>query len=154
VTARTVLLARGGHTAKFILSTDTGPVFLLLPNMPKDFEARRLFAAQAVRDYATGHGATRLEAVFFVSEAWVTSTPLPQYEPADFVRPSEDPAKREVLVVVGRDVEADAPVRGWMGEIIRAHDKVEFAPWPAREGQFESAMIDAAESGWKAVGDG
>lgn len=148
-TARHVLLVQGQHGPQLVLGTDTELIVAALVGMPEDFEERHREVGVAVRQLRRKARARTLRSAFFICEAWIALVTAEELERGNW-RPRDNPNRKEVISVVGRDVEGNGQLRLWHAELIRLGKRViEVVPLPVPpEPKPESAMLDAIEAGW------
>ncbi|HMN14201.1 MAG TPA: hypothetical protein PKD55_17945 [Bellilinea sp.] len=99
--AQEALLRNGHHAPTLIIDGSARPVVVQIDGLAPTFEGRvqQMFVAgQAVaRDGSAG----RLRSVYFVSEAWLSQA---QEGKLPDMSPSQDPQRKEVLIVDGVEI--------------------------------------------------
>lgn len=101
--AQEVLLRDGHHLPTLIIDGSMRPIIMQIDGLASTFEGRiqqMLIAGQAL---ASNGSAGRLRSIYFVSEAWLSEAQdgrLPD------MLPSQDPQRKEVLIVNGLEVQS------------------------------------------------
>jgi hypothetical protein len=121
-TAKDVMLTTGQHHPQLIVDSATRVQIVALVDLPADWDERWRMLRQAGRKMARQCGSLR--SVCFAAEAWFTTVKREEWETDRWLRPSSDPARKECLVVTGRDLTAATQadrerVHGYIGEILR-----------------------------------
>lgn len=149
--AEEVLMRDGGHLTTLIVEGASDTLVTQLPDLPGEPEVRQslLFQVGALlaRDFDLG----RLRQVFMITEGWLS---LRQEGKPPIDRPSQDPERKEVLVVAaifppsGRQaVELRGMIRNAQGELIEVTqlDKPEGAT------EAENPLLEAFVAGYTLV---
>ena len=96
--AQETLLRDGHHASTLIIDGSTRPVIVQIDGLAPTFEGRIQQMFVAGQALARDGGAGRLRSVYFVSEAWLSQA---QEGKMPDVPPSQDPQRKEVLIVDG-----------------------------------------------------
>jgi hypothetical protein len=113
----------------------------MLPNTHGErLELMRLFGQAAAMDGRIG----RLEQVFFISEGWMS---MASQDKAPEMRPSQDPARKEVLIISALEIKGSKKHLK-IYEMIRNPDQqvvnlAELSPPQDKEGAIEVPLLDA-----------
>ena len=148
--AKEITFQDGQHVPVLIVEGSKSLIVSQIQAMP-DTHGERLelmrFLGQAL---AKGGKVGKLEQVFFISEGWMSTAS--KDKPPD-VRPSEDPARKEVLIISGlelnslrRSLRLFEMVRNQGKQVI---DLPELIAPQAREGEIEIPLLDAFAQGFR-----
>lgn len=96
--AQEALLHDGYHAPTLIIDGSTRPVIVQIDGLAPTFEGRVQQMFVAGQALASDGGAGRLRSVYFVTEAWLSQA---QKGKLPDVPPSQDPQRKEVLIVDG-----------------------------------------------------
>lgn len=96
--AQEALLRNGHHAPTLIIDGSTRPVVMQIDGLAPTFEGRLQQMFVAGQALARDGGAGRLRSVYFVTEAWLSQA---QEGKLPDVPPSQDPQRKEVLIVDG-----------------------------------------------------
>lgn len=100
--AKKLTLMDGGHVPILIAAGSRTRSIYNFSVMPDTHDERFLLMQSAGR-YLAEHGKIgRLRQVFFISEGWMS---MASRDKPPQMRPSEDPSRKEVLIVSGLDIE-------------------------------------------------
>lgn len=148
--AREVTLSYGHHVPTLVVQGDKEPVVVQIPSLPPTHEQRLRMMFTAGSALAESGALTSLEEVFFISEGWMSVAAedgLPE------VPPSQDPQRREVLIVSGLEVKT-----GQAGmtifEMLRDEEGnlaelAEIEQQGREDTQVESPLLDAVVAGFQ-----
>lgn len=148
--AKETAIQSGGHTPTIIAEGASGSAIGQLKNLPGTHQDR------ARSFYTAGHALAQsgevgvLKQVFLISEAWIS---IAAGDKALEMPPSQDPDRKEVLVVYSLRVEghrADAVflemLRDAEGQLA---DLKDFKPGGEEEGRLENPLLDAFVDGFR-----
>lgn len=120
-----------------------------IPENHKDKMELMLKTGVAVGEHKETFG--ELVSVYFISEAWASG--FQGEPPKDFVRPSLDPDRKEILLVMGKRLDTDENEFGAFEMIKDKEGKlVDFKDYAADKGKItksESPLLDAFLFGYK-----
>lgn len=148
--AKETALQDGHHVPLLILEGNRGLAMGQIQDMPDTHGARmelmRRFGEAAGRSGRVG----RLAQVFFVSEGWMS---VATRDKPPELRPSQDPDRREVLIISGLDMRGLGKSLRIL-EMVRNEDKrvvdlQELVPPGGEEGAIEIPLLDAFAEGFE-----
>jgi hypothetical protein len=96
-------LEQGGHNPTILAQGELCGGLLKIPDMPDTFEERVQVMYSAGMEMSEGNRLGALRQVFFISEGWMSDRPNPEDGPLKQL-PSQDPQRREVLLVNNLDL--------------------------------------------------
>jgi len=148
--AREITIQDGRHAPLLIVEGSKSLAVSQIQEMPETHDERmelmRLFGLAAARTGKFG----RLEQIFFVSEGWM-SVAGPDNPPQ--MRPSEDPHRKEVLIISGLELKARRTqlrlfemVRNGDQEVV---DLPELSPPQEREASAQVPLLEAFAQGYE-----
>lgn len=108
-------LKNGYHVATIIAEGNRSTALIAITDIPAGWDARMLQMFMLGRELAQEHRIGLLRQVFHISEAWMSEV---EQLNAPFVPPSEDPKRREVLMVAGYKL-STRKAEGTVFEMIR-----------------------------------
>ena len=148
--AKEVVLHDGKHVPILIVEGSKSLIVSQIQDMPEThgekMELMRFFGQAAAKSGRVG----RLEQVFFISEGWmsvVNEDKLPD------LRPSQDPRRKEVLIVSGLEVKEEKKSLK-LFEMVRSENKQvvdlpELTAPQGKEGAIEIPLLDAFAQGFR-----
>ena len=101
--AQETLLRDGHHAPTLIIDGSIRPVIVQIDGLAPTFEGRAQQMFVAGQALARDGGAGRLRSVYFVTEAWLSHA---QDGKLPDVPPSQDPQRKEVLIVDGLEAKS------------------------------------------------
>lgn len=148
--AKEVTLSYGYHIPTLVVQGDEEPVVVQIPSLPPTHEERLRMMFTAGSALAESGALTSLKEVFFISEGWMSVAAedgLPE------VPPSQDPQRREVLIVSGLEVNTGQAAMT-IFEMLRDEDAklVELAEIEQQgkgDTQVETPLLDAVVTGFQ-----
>jgi hypothetical protein len=148
--AREVALRDGYHAPTLIVEGDGGPLLGQFPELPETHDGRCEMMQAAGYALAQEAALGELRRVFFISEAWMSTADRggPPYTP-----PSQDPRRREVLIVSGLEVQTQQAGMV-IFEMVRDEDSeltgLQRFVVPTQDGEhIESPLLEAFVQGFR-----
>ncbi len=94
-------LRTGGHVPFLIIDGSKRLIYGGVPNIPDTHDKRLQYMYAAGQMTAMSEQTGKLRQVFFISEGWMS---LPQENELPKTLPSEDPNRKEVLIIAGLEI--------------------------------------------------
>jgi hypothetical protein len=148
--AKEIMMREGKHVPVLIMEADNKVVAGQIPDMPpthgERVELMRFLGQAAAKSGRINH----LQQVFMVAEGWMSE---PREEDGKLIRPSEDPHKREVLIVSAIQMK-EGKIHLKVYEVVRDQDgqvtvMEEFVPETSEEASVEVPLLDAFVQGFQ-----
>jgi hypothetical protein len=148
--AKEVTLRDGSHVPMLIVEGSRGLAIGQMEEMPDTHAERSDLMRSLGRAAAVSGKVGRLKQVFFISEGWMS---MAENGKPPNLRPSQDPNRKEVLIVSGLELRAQQRYLR-IFEMIRspANDVVDLAelvPPHAKDGRIEVPLLEAFAQGFR-----
>lgn len=145
-------LRQGSHSPCMLIDGSKRIMYGGLPHLPDTHEKRMQFMFAAGQVAAISEEVGQLRQVFMISEAWM-STPKENEFPK--IIPSEDPNRKEVLIISGLDMQKQVKylkifemMRDKEGTLIGL---TEAMTETEKGGSFNVPLLDAFQQGYQVV---
>lgn len=148
--AKEITLQDGNHVPILIVEGSRGLAISQMRDVP-DTHGERLDLMRSMGQAAAMSGKLgRLRQVFFISEGWMS---VANQGKAPEMRPSQDPNRKEVLIVSGLELKGQQKYLR-IFEMIRNPDQrvvdlAELIPPHAKDGTIEIPLLDAFSHGFR-----
>ena len=146
-----ITMAQGGHNPQLFAFTEKGVALLILDDLPSDHDQKVFLFRLAGAKLANSTGTEQINELHFVSEAWFSI----QKNEQEFIQPSQDPDKKEAIIIVGKDYQNNTSnmsnlemIRDTAGKLIELKDTGN-----DEEQSFESPLLDAFKQGFEEARD-
>lgn len=148
-TAKEVALRDGGHLPLIIAQGDQQPILMQIPHLPATHEERRRLMFAAGQAIVHSGELTQLNQVVFISEGWMS---VAQEDGTFDLPPSQDPNRREVLVITSLKV-SPRQTKMIIFEMLRDSEEQLMALEPlevpdTEERRADSPLLDAVVAGF------
>ncbi len=146
-------LREGSHIPFMIIDGSKRLIYGGVPNIPDTHDKRMQFMYAAGQFTAMSKQAGKVRQVFFISEGWMS---LPKDGELPKTLPSEDPSRKEVLIISGLEIQKQIKYLK-LFEMLRDKEEnliglTEVALGKEESASFTVPLLDAFKQGFEAAG--
>ncbi len=145
-------LVAGNHTPCVIIDGSKRMIYGGVPHLPETHDERMQFMYAAGQVIAMSKEAGKLRQVFLISEGWMS---LPKESESPKTLPSQDPNRKEVLIISGLEIEKQAKylklfkmLRDKEGKLIGL---TEVIPGEKENSRVDVPLLEAFKKGFQAA---
>jgi hypothetical protein len=148
--AKETTLRDGVHVPLLVMNGTRQMVYGAMPELPDTHHARMQFMYGAGHFAGESGGVGQLKQVFFISEAWMS---VPNDGNPPKMRPSEDPNRKEVLIIQGFQIQEGTKhlklfemIRNRKGHLV---DLKDWEPQEKENGVIDIPLLEAFSNGFR-----